>query len=113
LGYVVKGGVTDDGKQIEALELVPELPRVAEYYYTYGLVLARLNECGEALQVAQLILSRIPADENAVLKAGEINERCQQNLDAPLPTSTEPVSESTEVPVTDEPVSDATATPTP
>lgn len=113
LGYVVKGGVTDDGKQIEALELVPESPRVAEYYYTYGLVLARLNECGEALQVAQLILSRIPADENAVLKAGEINERCQQNLDAPLPTSTEPVSESTEVPVTDEPVSDATATPTP
>lgn len=108
LGYVVNGGVTEDGQQIQALELVPDAPRTAEYYYTYGLVLARLNQCGDALRIAQLILSRIPADETAVEKAGQINERCQQNLDAPPPTSTEAASAATDIPATEE-----TATSTP
>ena len=105
LGYVVNGGVTEGGQQIFSMELVPDAPRVAEYYFTYGLVLSRLNQCGQALQVAQLILSRISADELAVENANQITERCQQNLDAP-PTSTEPASESTDVP-------EADATPTP
>jgi tetratricopeptide (TPR) repeat protein len=108
LGYVVNGGVTDDGQQITALELTPDSPRVAEYYWTYGQVLARLNQCGEALRIAQLILSRIPANETAVEKAAQINERCQQNLDSPLPTSTGAAPAPTEAPA-----SEATSTSTP
>lgn len=102
LGYVVNGGVTTNGYQIQAIELTPDLPRVAEYYYTYGLVLARLNQCGDALRIAQLILSRIPANETAVEKAGQINERCQQNLDSPPPTSTEPAAVATDIPITED-----------
>ncbi len=101
--YVVNGGITEDGQQIEALNLVPNAPRIAEYYFTYGLALSRVNRCGEALPVAQAILARIPADELAVENANEIINRCQQNLDAtpetPPTSTTEPASVSTEAPV--------------
>ena len=101
LGYVVKGGVTPEGDKIEPVTLVPNDPRTAEYYATYGLALSRLNQCGEALQVARTILERIPADEVAVENANAIIERCQQNLDAtpePTPTPLEPDPTSTEIP---------------
>ena len=86
--------------QIEAINLVPNDSRTAEYYSTYGLALSRLNQCGEALQVARTILERIPADELAVENANAIISRCQQNLDAtpePLPTPLEPDPASTEI----------------
>ena len=53
LGYVVNGGVTQDGDRSKRITLVPNNARIAEYYFTYGLALSRLNKCGEALQVAQ------------------------------------------------------------
>lgn len=83
LGFVVKGGLTKEGTQLEPIQLVPNLPRVAEYYYTYGYGLYRLNQCGEALQIAQLIISRIPADEYSMEKANEIISRCQESLTTP------------------------------
>jgi tetratricopeptide (TPR) repeat protein len=89
LGYVVNGGVTKDGIKINAINLVPNDARTAEYYATYGLALSRLNKCGDALQVARSILERIPADEVAVENANAIINRCQQNLNVtpePLPT---------------------------
>ena len=101
LGYVVDGGVTEDGVPIEPINLVPNDSRTAEYYSTYGLALSRLNQCGEALQVARTILERIPADETAVENANAIIDRCQQNLDAtpePPPTPLEPEPTSTEIP---------------
>jgi tetratricopeptide (TPR) repeat protein len=101
LSYVVKGGLSTDGLEMEAINLTPDSPRIAEYYFTYGLALARLDQCGEALQIAQLIISRIPSDELAVGNANEITNRCQQNLDAPLST---PTVEST-------PATEATPTP--
>lgn len=79
LGYTVYGGVTEDGVEIESIPLVNDL-RVAEYYYTYGLALARTNQCGEGLQIAQMIQSRVPADENAVFAASEIIRICSENL---------------------------------
>ena len=92
LSYVVKGGLSEDGHEMESIELVPNSPRVAEYYFTYGLALARLNQCGEALQIAQLIISRIPSDELSVDNANEIINRCQENLSTgqstPLPSPT-------------------------
>lgn len=96
LSYVVKGGLSTDGIEMEAINLTPDSPRIAEYYFTYGLALARLDQCGEALQIAQLIISRIPADELAVDNANEITNRCQQNLDAPLSTPTVESAPSTE-----------------
>jgi tetratricopeptide (TPR) repeat protein len=101
LSLVVNGGVTEDGHRVEAVNLVPNVPRIAEYYFTYGLALSRVNRCGEALQVAQIILARIPADQLAVDNAYAIISRCQQNLvqtPIPLQTPTAPDSASTEIP---------------
>ncbi len=97
LGYVVNGGATDEGKQILSIELTPDSPRVAEYYFTYGLALSRLNQCGEALRIAQIIQARIPANQLALDNANQIVERCQQNLEAP-PTAVETAPVATEAP---------------
>ena len=100
-GYVVNGGVTTDGEQIKALPLVPNNIRIAEYYFTYGLALARTNKCSQALEIARSIFESIPADELAVENANAIISRCEQNLEQtpiPLPNSPEPVPVSTETP---------------
>ncbi len=105
LAYVIKGGTTEEGLPMESINLVPDSPRIAEYYFTYALTLSRLEQCGEALQIAQLIISRIPADELAVGNANEVTNRCQQNL---LKTPEPPLSTATI-----EPVSTVESTPTP
>jgi tetratricopeptide (TPR) repeat protein len=89
LSYMVKGGLSEDGHEMEVINLVPDAPRIAEYYFTYALALARMDQCGEALQIAQLIISRIPADELAVENANEVTNRCTENLNAPPATATE------------------------
>ena len=95
LSYVVKGGLSEDGHEMEVINLVPDSPRIAEYYYTYGLALSRTDQCGEALQIAQLVISRTPNDEgnpsaqNTLENANEIINRCQENLNAPPATATE------------------------
>jgi len=94
LKIVVAGGATEDNQPIEPIPLANDT-RIAEYYFTYGLVLARLNRCGEALQISQQIQARIPTDEIAVANAQEMVNICQQNLAStptpdlfPLPTET-------------------------
>ena len=90
LGFAVNGGQTEDGQVIEKIPLTTDL-RVAEYYYTYGKVLARLNRCGEALQIAQLVLARLPANEQAVAEANETINICETNLSVTVtPTLTTP-----------------------
>jgi len=79
LGYTIYGGLTEDGVEIDSIPLVND-PLVAEYYFTYGLALARTNQCGEALPIAQMLQSRVPADENAVFAADEIIRICSENL---------------------------------
>jgi len=79
LVLVVQGGFTEEGERIEPINLVPDA-RIAEYYFTYGLALARLSKCREALQVAQMIQARVPSDELAVGNAVEIENRCRLNL---------------------------------
>ncbi len=107
LEYVVKGGTTEEGIQMESINLTPDSPRIAEYYFTYALTLSRLEQCGEALQIAQLIISRIPSDELAVENANEVTNRCQQNL---AQTPEPPLASRT---ATAEPVSTIESTPTP
>ena len=79
LGYTIYGGVTEDGVKIEGIPLVDDV-FVAEYYYTYGLALARTNQCREALPIAQMIQARLPANDTALAKADEINSICSENL---------------------------------
>jgi tetratricopeptide (TPR) repeat protein len=81
LGLTINGGRTTENEVIESIPLTPDT-RVAEYYYTYALALARLNRCGEALPLANLILGRIPAYEIAVANANEVFKICEKNLSA-------------------------------
>jgi tetratricopeptide (TPR) repeat protein len=110
LGYVINGGFSENGQPLDAINLLPDSPRVAEYYFTYGLALSRLNKCGEALDIVRIIHERIPTDTLAMENATAIVERCQQNLVEtpipPLPTAPDlaPVSPTGTV---------TTATPTP
>ena len=97
LKIVVAGGATEDNQPIEPIPLVNDI-RIAEYYFTYGLVLARLNRCGEALQVAQQIQARVPSDEIAVANAQEVVIICEQNLAATPTPELLPLSTETLVP---------------
>jgi tetratricopeptide (TPR) repeat protein len=79
LALVANGGLTEDGQRVNAIMLIPDT-RIAEYYFTYGLALARLGRCGDALKVAQMLQDRVPSDEIAVANAEEIVNICRRNL---------------------------------
>jgi len=92
LVLVVAGGKDTDGVEIKPLELVANAPRTAEYYFTYGLVLVRLNRCGEGLPIFQKLLSIVPNDEIAVYNANEGIRLCTEAAAVtPLPGSGTPV----------------------
>jgi tetratricopeptide (TPR) repeat protein len=112
LGLAVVGGQTEEGFPIRGLPLSNDI-RVVEYYYTYGLALARTNQCGKALQIAQEIQTKVRVDENTTAiiddALNNINEICQENLDNPpadTPVPTE--EEATEEPATEIPAETAT-----
>jgi tetratricopeptide (TPR) repeat protein len=93
LGLAVNGGQAADGQVIQPIPFATE-GRVVEYFYTYAVVLARLNRCNEALPIAQMLLGRVPGDEIAVAKANEAITMCESNLSVtpsptlPIPTET-------------------------
>ncbi len=99
LALAVYGGNLGEEQTIEGLTL-DNNSRTAQYYFTYALVLARLNRCGEAVQIAQQIKGTIPSNEIAVYNATEAENICKENLDSP-PTATEeiiPTPEETQTP---------------
>lgn len=82
LRLAIHGGTLEDGQEVVGLPLTNEI-RVTEIYFTYGLMLARTNQCGEALPIAQEIQTKLPADETAQFNASEIIRICQENLNNP------------------------------
>jgi tetratricopeptide (TPR) repeat protein len=87
LGYVINGGFADNGQPLNAINLVPDDGRLAEYYFTYGLALSRLNQCGQALDIVRMINDRIPTNQLAMDNAAAIVTRCQKNLEqTPTPS---------------------------
>lgn len=97
LSLVVKGGASEEGLPITGMSLSAG-GRVVEYYYTYGLALARTNQCGEALKISQQIKTAVPTDENAIFAADEMVRICEENLAnppeaTPVPTEEEATSE--------------------
>lgn len=91
LRIAAQGGVSDEGVEVEGLPL--DYGRIAEYYFTYGLNLARLGECGEALQISQLLLQVVPNDEISVYNAEEMVNICTELMNSPAtPVPTQPSS---------------------
>lgn len=113
LGLAVNGGKTEDGFPIQGISLNDD-PRVSEFYFTYGLALARTNQCGQALPIAQTLLSKYPEevaveDQNAQIVREAANAMisiCEENLENP-PVDTPEVSEE----VTEEAAEESTSTP--
>jgi hypothetical protein len=71
LALVVNGGKDTDGVEIKPIELTTDIQRSPEYYFTYGLVLVKLNRCGDALPLFQKLLATVQGDEIAVYNANE------------------------------------------
>jgi len=114
LERAVKGGKSEDGLPILGMSIT-DGGRAVEYYYTYGLGLARTNQCGEALKISQQIKTAVPTDENAVFAADEIVRICEENLaNPPEETATPAEGEETPEPESETPTpeaSEVTATP--
>lgn len=92
LEKAVRGGVTDSGVVVEGMPL-DYTTSVIETYSRYGLALAYVNRCTEAVAVANAMLQTVPDDENGVFNANEIIRICQENLtnpptETPAPTAT-------------------------
>ena len=67
----IRGGQSDEGVWVEGLSLKKNDFRIVEFYYTYGLALAKRNSCEGAIQIFEAILQAVPEDEIAVFNARE------------------------------------------
>jgi tetratricopeptide (TPR) repeat protein len=79
LRLAVSGGTAPDGEVVEGLPL--DYWPVSEYYYMFGLALARQGECGEAIPIAQAILEGVSIEETSVANAQEILSICESLLE--------------------------------
>jgi tetratricopeptide (TPR) repeat protein len=88
LELAVRGGQTEGGVVVEGLPLDYSMSRI-EIYSRYGLSLARVNRCSEAVQVATAMLQTVPDDETAVFNAEAMITTCQEfQENPPTPTPT-------------------------
>jgi tetratricopeptide (TPR) repeat protein len=89
LRLAVVGGRSSDGVDIVGLTLDPADIRVVEYYYTYGLALAKTNRCEEAIEVFNVLIRGVPDDEIAQANALEGLVVCGQLQATPTPVVTQ------------------------
>jgi hypothetical protein len=59
-----------------------------EFYYTYGLALAKVNRCEEAIPIFQALLVAVPQDEIAVVNSTEGLVLCGEIEPTPTPRVT-------------------------
>lgn len=84
----IRGGTSPEGEFVEGLPLNNSDPRVLEFYYTYGLALARLGVCTDAVEIFRVILQAAPDDEIAVFNAEEGLVLCGELERTPTPEGT-------------------------
>jgi tetratricopeptide (TPR) repeat protein len=82
----IHGGTLEDGTIVEGLPL--DYGSIAEYYAIYGLALAKLNRCSEAVPIFQAVRSGVPDDEINVYNSEQGLILCQEGLDE-LPVEAE------------------------
>ncbi len=86
LETAVRGGTSEDGQVVEGIPL-SYASGVIELYSRYGLALARINRCNEAVTLANALLQNVADNADGVFNAGEITKICEENLLNP-PTAT-------------------------
>lgn len=86
LGLAIRGGQAVAGVWVEGIPLdAPGDGRVIEFYYTYGLALAKQADCEEAVRIFDALLRAVPEDEIAVFNAQEGLFLCGELQRTPTP----------------------------
>ncbi len=85
LRMAVRGGTAETGETVEGLPL--DYWPISEYYYLYGLALARQGDCGEALLIAQAVIDGVSIEEASVVNAQEIINTCELVASGAAPTA--------------------------
>ena len=92
LETAVRGGISEDGQVVDGIPL-SYASGVIELYSRYGLALARINRCNEAVTLAEALLQNVADNADGVFNASEIIKICEENLlnpptATPIPTPT-------------------------
>jgi tetratricopeptide (TPR) repeat protein len=85
LGLAIHGSGEGQSPRVEGLPLRPEDPKVVEFYYTYGLALAKGGRCPDAIPIFETLLLGVPADEIAVANSTEGLVLCGEIEPTPTP----------------------------
>ena len=83
----VQGGLTSKGVRVEPIPADGTYTFIV-YYVRYGVSLANLNRCSEALQIADQLLKKAPTDDTARINAQDIQGTCRSLLENPVPEGT-------------------------
>jgi len=89
LDLAVRGGANSDGVVVEGIPLSYAQDTI-ETYSRYGLALARINSCNQAVTIANTLMTGVADNENAVFNANEILKICEENLQNPPTATPEP-----------------------
>lgn len=98
LSLAIHGGTLEDGTIVEGLPL--NYGTIAEFYAIYGLALAKLKRCAEAVPIFQTIRNGVPDDEINVYNAEQGLIMCQESIGegTAAETTVEPTLEETPPP---------------
>ncbi len=91
LRLAVRGGTSPDGVVVNGLPL--DYGRILEYYYLYGLALAKSGQCNEAVEISQLIIQGASEDETGVYNAEAMVTICQGGVVGTPTTEGEPAAD--------------------
>ena len=86
LALAIQGGPFENKGQVQGLPLDPGDSIVVEFYYMYGLALAKSTQCGLASEIAHSLLTNVPGSPDVVTNAEEILILCGEL--PPRPTET-------------------------
>lgn len=76
LSLAIQGGSYQDGIAVQGIPLDPGDPLVVDVYSMYGLALARQLQCGQAIGVAEMLVTGVPDNEIAAANAEQILVLC-------------------------------------
>ncbi len=90
LALAIRGGTTPDGVEVKGVPLSNE-QQVITFYWSYGLALSEIKQCGDVLQIVMTLRQAMPDNEDNQYNTQVMLDKCQLNADgsvAPAPTNT-------------------------
>jgi tetratricopeptide (TPR) repeat protein len=87
LRLAVKGGLTENGDSVAPIPL-DKSQTALNLYSRYGLSLAYVGQCGEALEISRQLFDIVPDDPDTVYNAQVMVDICRQLAENPNPEPT-------------------------